>query len=640
MADEKSLYYDAQPDIYRFNFCGYNGSFRKIPSENSRTSFLFFDCPSKSQSLEIENFTYNNDIDIVDGNGYKYTFVVGEYSKGTYSDAVDPIYENRIRQWNLQKITAPNGRTMEFIYFPISDNGEGLDKSSHNVTYTPSLSYVFSFFGGTNEGYGSKDINIYVNDVYSTRLAGIRFADGTRVDIEYVAGIQELCYMIPNGKVGDAYGDNRRINSIKVYNPDGTILKKATFSYKTVGGNSSNKENRLTFLKSIDVSGLGVYSFEYNPMMAYPPLGTIKSDHWGYYNGESGGFAVNDFFSNLIFDNNYNESYTYNFKKNPDFQAALSGTLCKIGYPTGGFSNILYESHDCSQKVIRADSTRFLPWLIPLRHNEMVGGVRIKQVQTYQSDGTPIDTVQYEYRSSSNSNLSSGILIHNPRYGIKYITSNKAVERFNLCNSIYDYTQTHIEYSHVREYKSSAGYTDYFFNTYDDYPDEYDAENSEDKDHRLNIFGFYDNNGSELTAYFTNPDNYVTNLLTPFASAQTKRGLIYSIKKYDNGGVLVSDTKYNYIFPLVRMDTIFTLTGEIARDVHYPRHNIFLRNVVETQFFNNTAVSNRKTSEYNNYGMETKTESLTSDGHIIIDEYQYSGDSENATRCSENATCS
>lgn len=632
MTDASNVSYDAQPDIYRFNFCGYSGSFRRMPSSDGK-SFLFFDCPSKSKSLKIEGLT-NNSIVIVDGLGYKYSFTIGEYTKSTYNEAVGAPLERRIRQWNLQKVTAPNGRTMEFIYSHISDNG-GLDKSEHNVTYTPSLSYVFSYYAGTDEGYGSKDATIYESDNFSTKLTGIKFPDGTRACIEYADGVKELRYVLPNGDTREAYGENKKIRTIMIYSPEGNPIKKADFSYLTVGGNAS-KENRLTFLKTIDISGQGIFSFEYNRMTACPPLGTIKSDHWGYYNGEYGGFSTKKLLSNLTFDSEYNELYTSNFRRSPDFQSALSGTLNKICYSTGGYSTISYEPHDCSQKVERTSSTLFLPTLIDLPQNETVGGVRVKQVTTFMPNGTPSDTVRYEYKSENDPSLSSGILINTPRYGIKYITpNNKAVERFNLCNSIYDFTQTHIEYSNVREYRSNAGHTDYFYSTYKDYPDGADVE--DDKENRQPLFGYYtQQGGQDMVSFFNNPNHLVENLLTPIASAQTKRGLLTSMKRYSGSGDLVSETKYSYQFPLVKIDTVFTLTGEVAKNVFYPRYNIELSCVEDASFFGKTSVVNKKSSVLNSYGMETESTFVTSEGNTIVDTYQYSGDVQDADNLVKN----
>lgn len=123
-----------------------------------------------------------------------------------------------------------------------------------------------------------------------------------------------------------------------------------------------------------------------------------------------------------------------------------------------------------------------------LPHNESVGGVRVRQVTTFLPDGSPSDTVNYGYLSERDTSLSSGILINTPRYGIKYTTDNlKAVERFNLCNSMYDFTQTHIEYSHVREYRSAAGYTDYFYSTYDDHPDGADTDVDKKTDKQFSV---------------------------------------------------------------------------------------------------------------------------------------------------------
>lgn len=622
--DGKGKYYDAQPDIYRFNFCGYSGSFRLLPYRINESQYLFFECSSNSQSLKVKNFTDKSTIVILDGNGYEYTFSVGEYTKENLSDAVGAIPKKIHRQWNLQKITAPNGRMLEFLYLPILDN-DGLDKSNHNITYTPSLSYEHTYYKGVSNSYGSKSITVSANDVCSTQLTGIIFPDKTRLYIDYIDGVTEKRYISPNGNVSETFGNNKKINAINIYSPENKLFKKASFSYNIIGGQNA-MDNKLTFLESVSISGQGKFSFEYNTMTAYPPLGTIKSDHWGYYNGESGGFDVNDFFSNVYYDDKYNENYYSTYNKNPNYDAALSGTLCKITYPTGGYSTIGYEQHNCSQKVIRNSNTNFLPSLETLSSNEQVGGVRIKQVVTYFPNGTPEDTVRYEYKLTDN-NLSSGILINTPRYGIKYKTEGKIVDKYNLSNSIYDFSKTHIEYSHVREYKSSSGYTDYYYNSYNNYPDEYQLQEDEDKDHRLYMFNYIsDGSDNKQRVTFMNPSYLVTNILTPIPSAQIKRGLLSEVKNCKTDGTLINKTAYNYDFPLVKMDTVSTLAGEMAHDVFYPRYNIELYSVDESLYVNNKYVSDKKISTFNSLGQEIETKQITADGNFIVDTYQYSGD--------------
>ena len=619
--------FDAEPDIYRFNFCGYSGSFRVIPPLSDESSFLFFDCSSKSQSLKIEKFGYDSII-MTDGDGYKYTFTVGEFTRESYSDGIGMPLESRVRQWKLEKITAPNGNAMEFIYsaFP---NVNSLDLSDNEVEYMPSVAYEHSFHAGVNKGYGSKKISIYRSNVFSIRLNHIKFADGSYAHINYDKenAVDELRYTTPNGETKLAQGNNRRINFIEIYSSDSSLIKKASFFYDVVGG-KSKVENKLTFLKSIDVSGQGVFSFEYNPMLECPPLGTIKSDHWGYYNGPHGGFSVNNVFSNLVFDNNYNESYTALFNRNPDFRASLSGTLCKITYPTGGYSTISYEQHDCSNKISRTNKTLFLPELVSLHQNELVGGVRLKEVITYLSSGIPNDTVCYEYKIDKEPFLSSGILIGVPRYGISYqTTEGKSVMQFNLCNSIYDFTHTHIEYSHVREIRSSAGYTDYFFTSYFSNPDYITDLDNEEKDLRVPLYGFYHDGYKYCHTTFSCPSHYVMNILTPVASTQTQRGLLSKLVKYNNEGELVNTISYKYNFPLAKMDTILTMTGELARGVFYPRYNIELVSKEETVAYGNTSVSSKKMSKFNKFGAEVWSEYIASDGKHMVDEYHYSGDS-------------
>lgn len=631
----KQNYYDAQPDIYRFNFCGYSGSFRVIPPLSDKSSFLFFDCTSKSQSLKIEKFGYDSII-MTDGDGYKYTFIVGEFTREAFTDEADIQLKNVVRQWKLKKITAPNGKMLEFFYSSFPVNLEILDKSNNDISYTTYFDYDFMyindyFLGNTQ----NMEKEIFTNNVFSSRLERIKLPDGTQATIRYEDGIAELRYTKINGQTSEAFGCNKRIKSIDLHSPDNSLIKRALFDYNIVEGKTHAK-NRITFLKSIDVSGQGTFTFEYNPMLECPPLGTINSDHWGYYNGSNGGFATDDIFSNLVFDDNYNESYSPLFNRKPDFRASLSGTLCKITYPTGGYSTISYEQHDCSNKVIRTSNTGFIPELSPITTNEPVGGVRLKQVITYSSKEIPVDTVNYEYKSKEG--ISTGILLGTPRYGIDYIAKVsmanandpvriKSVMRLNLLNSIYDYSHTHIEYSHVRERKSSEGSTDYYFKTYKDCPDRYTDETDKDLNYCVPVMTIFSYGGGPGTMAFYNPSPLVSNLLTPVASAQTKRGLISSIEKYDQKGALVVKASYEYNYPLVNTDIILTVTGEETRGVFYPRYNIELVSKEETVAYGNTSVSSKKMSKFNKFGAEVWSEYIASDGKHMVDEYHYSGDS-------------
>lgn len=459
------------------------------------------------------------------------------------------------------------------------------------------------------------------------------FPDQTKISIKYEDGESEYFHTEPNGSLSEASGEHKRISSIEVSGPDGRVFKNAQFAYE-VKSPPSGTGNTLTFLKSIDISGQGVTSFDYYDMAGYPPLGSIKSDHWGYYNGETGGFSTADFFSNLSYDSLYNESYNTTLKKSPDFTSALSGSLKRIDYPTGGYSVITYEPHDYSSHVVRNSSNLFVPELVNINDKVQTGGIRLKQVVTYKTDTVPVDTVRYEYSSTANPNLSSGILINTPRYGIQYQALGngmmKAVKYFNLANHIYDSGSTHIEYSHVRKYRSSSGYTDYIYSSYGTYPDPCESlENSNSGSAVINFWQNQEYNNGVCT--FTNPDIKVTNILTPVPSFQAKRGLLTREENHDAGGTLVNSKVYSYSFPEVRLDTVYTVTGDRVRNVFYPRFNIELNRVSETMYYGNGEVTSTTRYTYNRFGKPSVSRTVTSEGDTIVQRSLYAGDSITST---------
>lgn len=618
--------YDAEPDIYHFNFCGFSGSFRRAKRDsNGNHRFVFFNESTNSRAISVKELNEASNIVLLDGNGYEYTFQADEYIKEHVDDAEGAASVRKITSWHLSKITAPSGRKVEFIYHT-NDVHEG------ESSYYPTLSYGFSFIGSNtlvDGGSSSEIIEVVEHKSFNSVLTAILFPDNTRLLFNYEPAEQEFFHASPNGN-GTLYPVLRnpeRMSSISVYN-GGKLQKSIKFTYDVQRSPYHGTGNPITFLQGIDISGQGQFGFDYYPMAGYPALGSIKCDHWGYYNGESGGFNVyNSFFNNLIYDSNYNESYSSSFHKSPNFNAALSGSLKQISYPTGGYSEFSYEPHTYCKNVVRNSSTMFYPELQDADSTVETGGIRIKQIVTYLSNGAPNDTTTYDYGSGGN-------LLNAPRYGIRYCTttsslSQKRVLHFNLANDMYNYNRTHIEYSQVREYKSGKGYKDYHYSTYSDYPDPEwrDVLDYEDRDARLNIFNIYEGDGLNKTrVYSTSPNNLVTNILTPIASMQQKRGLLTKEDFYDSNGTLLKSKQNTYSFPSVCVDTIFTITGEIAREVYYPRFNIDLTRSVETDYFDNHQIAKRASFKYNKYGMPTEISSSSSDDIDIVETTQYSGD--------------
>ena len=102
--DNTSMLFDMEPDIFYFNFLGYSGKFQL----GYDGAVHFYDTNTKDSEFALEIPRYDlNEITIVTGDGFRYTFGTGlarEFSGKTGTS------------WKLSEITAPNGRKVTFEY--------------------------------------------------------------------------------------------------------------------------------------------------------------------------------------------------------------------------------------------------------------------------------------------------------------------------------------------------------------------------------------------------------------------------------------------------------------------------------------------------------------------------------------------
>ena len=83
-----------------------------------------------------------------------------------------------------------------------------------------------------------------------------------------------------------------------------------------------------------DSQGNFGYEFYYNNRSQLPEYLSNKLDHWGFYNNINAGVLPSDY-------NAY-----YNMRDSVDFQYLSLGILNKIKYPTGGYTELVYEPHE------------------------------------------------------------------------------------------------------------------------------------------------------------------------------------------------------------------------------------------------------------------------------------------------------
>lgn len=237
---------------------------------------------------------------------------------------------------------------------------------------------------------------------------------------------------------------NKKLNEILITD-NSNNLKKIQLNYIDTSG------IRL-FLDNVIFNEDSKYKLEYFNYFL-PNFLATETDHLGYFNNKPLKFTIN------------HNDYNYWNNELPTLKATdpiyvKYGSLKKIIYPTGGFSEFEFEPHFYSKKI--NDQNQLIS------ENGFIGGLRIKKIINSDDNGNLI-TKEYQYTKGINSTVSSGNLLFNPSYykqinGYYHISLNSLVSMSNFMG-IYN------EYSDVIEKTSNNGYTHYKFTNYEDFPD-------------------------------------------------------------------------------------------------------------------------------------------------------------------------
>jgi hypothetical protein len=167
--------------------------------------------------------------------------------------------------------------------------------------------------------------------------------------------------------------NNKRLDEI-VVNGVGDVAQKYTLQYEYQG-------NRLMLRKVIQSAGvlsLPPYEFIYNTTLLPTSKQSTSVDHWGYYNGQSNATFIplkevpltpGWMDGTLAFSGYYGYSFDVDGRllnsaggtplqyidnvvvrgsanREPDINFSKAQILEKVIYPTGGISEMIYESHD------------------------------------------------------------------------------------------------------------------------------------------------------------------------------------------------------------------------------------------------------------------------------------------------------
>lgn len=466
---------DFQPDLFLFNFNGYSGHFMiddngtaittnrgyKIDISNLKEQFL--------QSNEVIND--DSSITITTPEGYIYEFG-GDESKLEYSinfkeghQAGNGELKPKILAWHLSKITAPNGRVITFNYINndedlLADHTNPLWQSSETETLPNSM---FQYGTATKKAVL---VSIEIEDVT------IKF--NTSVENTLKENCGDILY-------SDYFFQSHKFYNKAIYQLDSITVKynnNLKFRYDL----SYENRDRRRFLNEVILNDGSKYTFTYNHSGKYPPPGKGV---------------------------NHENEDIYGFWKKNNSTNSL-GLMSSVKYPTGGYSEFLYEKHQFSKEVM-FDATKNMKFLIKagshgqdntyntgnggnpdtetiqdpihkgltpmytgnraasiFRHN----GSRIKKVVHYTAYNKIASEKEYIYKTKIKDGESSGILYQSPPViGYHIVSGEKIYAVSSIWLKNYNIDEPAIGYSKVFEQYADSSYCEYSFTDWHSNPD-------------------------------------------------------------------------------------------------------------------------------------------------------------------------
>ncbi|MDE1208073.1 RHS repeat protein [Tenacibaculum sp. LAR 2:5] len=330
--------YDYVPDVFYFNANGINGKF-------------IFDQKTKQPLLqEFKDFSVTYSLDnsdeedrissfiVTDKDGNKFYYGVSEdglRKARNYDEIIHSMVKSEpgaitylpnesvysYNAWQLMDIVTSLGAKIKFFY-----------EKEESIFYRRSYD---SYKKENNEGPKILKSFFTKNRSNQYLIKKIEFSSGK---IEFEKSINE------RQDVEDAF----TLDTIKILDSNDEIIKKYHFNYIYTTDNSPDNvletlyngdpkaKNRL-FLSSITESGsegniLPEYSFVYSNIKL-PNRHSNSQDIWGYYNGADNGRFL------TFFD----YSSTNPINRRVDTIKSEAGLLKKIKYPTGGYTEYLFE---------------------------------------------------------------------------------------------------------------------------------------------------------------------------------------------------------------------------------------------------------------------------------------------------------
>jgi YD repeat-containing protein len=301
---------DGEPDLFYFNFGGKTG---KFVLDKAGVPHLI---PHQKLKIETNNF---NSWTITTENGTKYIFSETEITNVGITACTSKAL-SYVSTWYLKEIVSPvhveNKITLSYIPQTITQ-----------AQQTAETDYQLLPGGGVGAQVPRDYPCDYSLTVSAKRLSKITSTEGT---IEFVADADDRT---------DLPGDFGLDKILIKHNED--VIREFTLSHSYLSGRYMLDQ----VVESSQDIKKGPYRFYYHSGL--PSQFSPTQDHWGFNNGKSGNATL---LPAIVVNPGMEgqEMFLKGANRSVDINYAIAGSLHKVSYPTGGFTEYDYESNESS----------------------------------------------------------------------------------------------------------------------------------------------------------------------------------------------------------------------------------------------------------------------------------------------------
>lgn len=623
---------DAEPDIFHFTLPGHSGTFNLQYNKQIKV----YNCKSEDYYISIEDKNEDNNWSILESitiatpDGLKYVFDNSSENNLNKDVVFQPgIGFKKMTSIKLSKIIAPNGRAITFNYIQVPRNSYMPGVSLYNgqiqdtqPTRPDSDQFMSISYAPSGIPYQNQ-----INDSKSS-VALLQ-----SISIDYGPTI-EFGYSLQDAQSSDQYrktADASIYTFDKCYRLVSVNVKRSAETIRTITMEYATNTNgaRNNYLSKVNIPGEGSYSLQYanwnNANYPYPSNGTLSVDHWGYYNGANNeNSSAKPFFPETTLSASQDEVLPSASYRNPSFNHAVCGMLQRVTYPTGGYTDIEYEGHNYSIAIKRGSAHGFAPSFISEKGT--AGGVRVKSLKHYLSNGTLLNSSTYEYVLQG---TSTGILTYTPRYSVEFAANvnsvNVSESAFYKSTDIFNFGN-HIEYASVVEKRSNGSKIKYDYTnslTSTDYMDMLEVVHTTNEK-------FLTNMGSIVNWIIGTNYNKTDKIVAPLSDKSAVRGLLLSKNTYKSHSSYtpVKTEEYAYNSNGIAIQTLpCYLIRKFGYYNIYANHYPVISSTV-TQYSNadRTGVEESIIYTYNDKGLVSEQTTALSDGTSRKKTYKYVSD--------------